>query len=100
MKAAINLVAVLLLSVGLAFAQDHPTVTAQPNTVFVAADGKFEANPDTAVVQFNISAQQDNSRAAYDQASKQAPMALSPQRRNSAISPLNPFTTTSRRNAN
>jgi uncharacterized protein YggE len=38
--------------------------------VFVGADGKFEANPDTALVQFNISAQQDNSRAAYDRASK------------------------------
>ena len=47
-------------------------VTAQSNTVFVGADGKFEADPDTALVQFNISTQQDNSRAAYDQASKQA----------------------------
>ena len=72
MKAAISLLAVLLIAGGLALGQDRPTVTAQPNTVFVAADGKFEANPDTAVVQFNISAQQDNSRAAYDQASKQA----------------------------
>jgi uncharacterized protein YggE len=72
MKVAFKLVAVLVLSVGLAFAQDHPMVTAQSNTVFVGADGKFEANPDTALVQFNISTQQDNSRAAYDQASKQA----------------------------
>jgi uncharacterized protein len=72
MKAAISLLTVLLIAGGLALGQDRPTVTAQPNTVFVAADGKFEANPDTAVVQFNISAQQDNSRAAYDQASKQA----------------------------
>jgi uncharacterized protein len=72
MKAAISLLAVLLIAGGFALGQDRPTVTAQPNTVFVAADGKFEANPDTAVVQFNISAQQDNSRAAYDQASKQA----------------------------
>ena len=47
-------------------------VTAQPNTVFVGADGKFEANPDTALVQFNISAQENNSRAAYDRASKAA----------------------------
>jgi uncharacterized protein len=55
-----------------AFAQEHPAVSAQPNTVYVGADGKFEANPDTAVVQFNISAQEDNSRAAYDRASRQA----------------------------
>ena len=71
MKSAVILLVVLLFS-GLAFGQDRPTITAQPNTVFVGADGKFEANPDTALVQFNISAQQDNSRAAYDQASKAA----------------------------
>jgi uncharacterized protein YggE len=53
-------------------AQEHPTITAQPNTVFVGADGKFEAAPDTARVQFNISAQEDTARAAYDRASKDA----------------------------
>jgi uncharacterized protein YggE len=72
MKSAVALLVVLLFVAGLAFGQDRPTVTAQPNTVSVGADGKFEANPDTALVQFNISAQQDNSRAAYDQASKAA----------------------------
>jgi uncharacterized protein YggE len=71
-KSAVALLVVLLFVAGLALGQDRPTVTAQPNTVFVGADGKFEANPDTALVQFNISAQQDNSRAAYDQASKAA----------------------------
>ena len=70
MKAA--LLATLLLAAGLALAQDRPPITAQPNTVFVGADGKFEANPDTAMIQFNISAQEDNSRAAYDHASKAA----------------------------
>ncbi|HKS73001.1 MAG TPA: SIMPL domain-containing protein [Terriglobales bacterium] len=53
-------------------AQEHPAVTAQPNSVFVGADGKFEATPDTAVMQFNISAQEDTSRGAYDRASKNA----------------------------
>jgi uncharacterized protein YggE len=72
MKSAVTLLVVLLFVAGLALAQDRPAITAQPNTVFVGADGKFEANPDTALVQFNISAQQDNSRAAYDQASKAA----------------------------
>jgi uncharacterized protein YggE len=72
MKAAITLLAVLLLGGDLAVGQERPTITAQPNTVFVGADGKFEANPDTAVVQFNISAQENDSRAAYDRASKQA----------------------------
>jgi len=51
-------------------AQDRPTVTAQPNTVYVSADGKYEANPDTAVVQFNISAQKNTSRDAYERASQ------------------------------
>src|SRR5579864_3686505 len=72
MKVVVTWLLILLLVGGLALAQDRPTVTAQPNTVFVGADGKFEANPDTALVQFNISAQEDNSRAAYDRASKQA----------------------------
>src|ERR1700685_4470645 len=72
MKSAVTLLVVLLFAVGLALGQDRPTITAQPNSVFVGADGKYEANPDTALVQFNISAQQDTSRAAYDQASKAA----------------------------
>jgi len=62
---------ILLFLVGsAASAQDRPTITAQPNTVFVGADGKFEANPDTAVMQFNISAQEATSREAYDRVSK------------------------------
>src|SRR5215467_1368546 len=53
-------------------AQEHPAVTALPNTVYVGADGKYEANPDTAVIEFSISAQEETSGAAYDRASKQA----------------------------
>jgi uncharacterized protein len=62
---------ILFLAASLA-AQDRPTITAQANTVFAGADGKFEANPDTAVMQFNISAQEATSREAYDRASKEA----------------------------
>jgi len=58
------------LAAGSAIAQDRPAVTSQPNSVYAGADGKFEANPDTAFMQFNISAQEETSRAAYDQASK------------------------------
>lgn len=72
MKAAVTLLVAFLLAAVVAVGQDHPTIAAQPNTVFVGADGKFEANPDTAFVQFNISAQEANSRAAYDRASKAA----------------------------
>jgi len=53
-------------------AQDRPTIAAQQNTVFAGADGKFDAQPDTALIQFNISAQEETSRAAYDRASKAA----------------------------
>ena len=56
----------------LAAGQERPTVTAQQNTVFAGADGKFDAEPDTAVIQFNISAQEETSRGAYDRASKAA----------------------------
>src|SRR5947209_7754671 len=62
--------AICCLVVATAVAQEHPAVAAQPNSVFVGADGKFEANPDTALLQFNISAQDDTARGAYDRASK------------------------------
>ncbi len=53
-----------------AAAQDRPAITAQPNTVYVGADGKYEAAPDTALEQFNISAQEDTPQAAYGRASR------------------------------
>lgn len=53
-----------------AFAQEHPAVTAQPNTLYVGADGKYEAAPDTAVIQFNVSVQDDTSQKAFEGASK------------------------------
>jgi len=71
MKLSCALLVVLLLTTFI-HAQEHPAITAQPNTVFVGADGRFEANPDTVLVQFNISAQEETSRAAYDRASKAA----------------------------
>lgn len=72
MKISRLLAALLLCTSAVVSAQEHPSVAAQPNTVFVGADGKFESPPDTAVLQFNISAQADTSKAAYEQASKQA----------------------------
>jgi len=63
--------AFVLISV-FAATQEHPSIAAQPNTVFVGADGKFEANPDTALIEFAISAQEETSGAAYDRASKAA----------------------------
>jgi uncharacterized protein YggE len=49
-----------------------PTLNALPNTVYVGADGKFETTPDTALIQFNISAQAGSAKDAYEQAGKQA----------------------------
>jgi len=72
MKTLLPILLAAFVVAGSAFAQDRPAVTAQANTVFAGADGKFEANPDTAFMQFNISAQAETSRAAYDQASKSA----------------------------
>ena len=60
----------LLLATSVAVAQDHPAITAQANTVYVGADGKFEASPDTALLQMNVSVQQQTSQAAYQEASK------------------------------
>src|SRR3984885_10247555 len=54
------------------FAQDHPAVTALPNSIYVGADGKFETAPDTALIQFNISTQDNKAQAAYEHASQQA----------------------------
>lgn len=66
------LFAVMLVLAGIAVAQEHPAVTAQPNTIYVGADGKYETAPDTALVQFNISAQEETAKAAYDRASRAA----------------------------
>ena len=54
----------------IAAAQEHPALTALPNSIYVGADGKFESAPDTAVIQFNISVQEDSAQAAYERASK------------------------------
>lgn len=71
MKSMRILCALFLLSLTAAFGQEHPAVTAQPNTIYVGSDGKFEAAPDTAQIQFNVSVQEDTSKAAYDHASKE-----------------------------
>lgn len=52
-------------------AQEHPALTALPNSVYIGADGKFESAPDTAVLQFNVSVQDETSQTAYQHASKE-----------------------------
>lgn len=60
-------IAILLCTV-MATAQQAPIL----NSVTAGADGKYEAAPDTAVIQFNIAAQENTSQAAYDRASRTA----------------------------
>jgi uncharacterized protein len=71
MKSAIVLLALCTLATN-SLAQEHPAVTALPNSVYVGADGKFESAPDTAVLQFNISVQDDDAQTAYQHASREA----------------------------
>jgi hypothetical protein len=71
MKSIAALFLILLASNWL-MAQEPASTAWQPNTVFAGADGKFEGPPDTAIIQFNISAQENTSRAAFDHASKDA----------------------------
>ncbi len=74
MRRMATIAAVLLMSLGAwagAWAQNAPTAV-QANSVYVGADGKFEAAPDTAVVQFNIAAQETELKAAYERAQKAA----------------------------
>jgi len=71
MKFLTCLLALTLLFPLLLSAQ-NPASSAMPNTISVGADGKFEADPDTALIQFGISAQEETSKAAYDHASRSA----------------------------
>jgi uncharacterized protein len=71
MKTSVLILCAILVVSGISVAQT-PTITPLPNTIFVGADGKFETAPDTALIQFNISAQADSAKEAYDQAAKQA----------------------------
>jgi len=61
------LLSVIFLAMAAA-AQDRPVVPVQANTILVSADGKFESDPDTAQINFNISAQESTAKAAYDRA--------------------------------
>ena len=70
MKSTCVFFALLLFTASAVFAQEHPTVAAAQNTIYVGADGKFEAAPDTAQIQFNVSVQDDTSQVAFQRASK------------------------------
>ena len=52
--------------------QDRPGIPMQPNTIVVGADGEFESEPDTAIINFMLSAQDNDSQAAFARASRAA----------------------------
>jgi len=73
MRISFCLLLAVLLTLGCGHAQSPaPAVAVQVNTIYAGGDGKFEAAPDTAVIRLDIAAQQDTSRAAYDQAAAAA----------------------------
>jgi len=53
-----------------AIAQSQPSPLPAINTISVTADGKYEAAPDTAVVTFSFSVQENDSKTAYDHLSR------------------------------
>jgi uncharacterized protein len=65
-------VSVALLIAFTTLSAQERTLTPQPNTVWIGADGKFESEPDTAVVQFNISAQEEKLQDANQRATQAA----------------------------
>jgi len=65
--------AVLVLTAAIpACSQQAPAITVQANTVYVSAEGRYEAPPDTAVIQFNIAPQEETAKAAYEHATRAA----------------------------
>src|SRR5919109_5203841 len=68
----LSVISLLVAMAVAAAAQERPSIAVQANTVYVSAEGRFEASPDTAFVDFNISAQESNAKAAYDRAARSA----------------------------
>ena len=63
-------IAFFLLAASLALPAQERGAGVQANTVYVSAQGAFESLPDTAILQFSVSAQDKTARAAYDHATR------------------------------
>ncbi|HXX28338.1 MAG TPA: SIMPL domain-containing protein [Terriglobales bacterium] len=70
MTSASAVLAMLSLTATLTLAQERPAVSVPANTLYAGADGKFEAAPDTAQLELNVSVREDTSQEAYQHASK------------------------------
>jgi uncharacterized protein YggE len=53
-------------------AAQEPSSKVIPNSIWVGADGKYESDPDTALVQFGISAQEEKQADATEKATQAA----------------------------
>lgn len=71
MRSACLFSLILFIGSAMVFAQDRSGTIVQANTVYAGADGRFEAAPDTAVIQMNISVQDTTAQVAYERASKE-----------------------------
>lgn len=70
MQATKALIVSLILLGAFAMAQEQSNVTVPQNTIFVGADGVFQADPDVAIVTFDISPQEKSAKSAYDRAAR------------------------------
>ena len=68
LRSRASLAAVLWIATA-AFGQ---SATPSPDTLSVGGEGRFESAPDTALLQFTISAQDSRMKAAYDKAAQSA----------------------------
>ncbi len=70
MKIWLIITAMCVIAV-VASAQEPSVRTVQANTVSVNAQGEYQAEPDTAVIRFTVSAAEKNAKAAYDRAARE-----------------------------
>lgn len=71
-KSTVFFIAALLLAIAMPLVAQDRTASPLPNTLWVGADGKFDSDPDTALVQFNISAQEEKLQDATQKATQAA----------------------------
>lgn len=72
MKALVRVVCSAILFSTFAMAQNSTPDGIHLNSIYAGADGKFEAQPDTAIIRMDVAAQQDSASAAYEHAATAA----------------------------
>lgn len=70
MKSSVRIALFLLFSSVVVVAQATPSQLPALNTISVNADGKYDVAPDTAVITFSFSVQENDSKTAYDHLSR------------------------------